>query len=131
MTELWLITLTKFLWDLIHNHIANTQKVICEESTTHFAMTVFSHLTLCVISINYITIFIYGDINKEKDTKIASLKKELKITKSQLDQEKAKKINSRHRKNTKAKPCHPELDWSALTQCFPIQGAHSNFEVVA
>ena len=100
----------------MNDHIANTQKVICEESTAHFAMTVFSHFTLCIIGINYINIFIYGDINKEKGMKIASLKKELKITKSQLDQEKAKKIDSRHRKNTKGEPCHPELDWRDLAQ---------------
>ena len=100
MTEFWLINLTRYLWDLIHDHIANTQKVICEELTAHFAMTVFSHFTLYVICINYINIFIYGDI--DKDTKIANLKKEIKITKSQLEQEKAKKNYSRHRKNTKS-----------------------------
>ena len=91
MVEFWLITLVKFLWDIFHDHISYTQRVICEGSTGHFAMTVLSHFTLCMVGINYINFLIYRDVTRDKDMTITSLKKELKITKSQLEQETSKK----------------------------------------
>ena len=111
MVEFWLITLLRHAWTFTHDHIKNTQQVIYEEQPSHFFLTVISTFFLWAIGINYINTIFYTSDVRDKDIKIANLKKELRIKTSQYEQEKAKKNKRSSRKD----PCHPELDWASLS----------------
>ena len=118
--EFWLFWITSEIWSFLHSHIKTTQDTLYKETPAHFLLTMVSAFFIWSVIISNLTINTQLKTTKEKYSKIESLKTELQT-------EKAKK---RKHKN-KTTDCHPEIDWAALAQCFPIAGADSDFEIIA
>ena len=127
--EFWLISLVKYAWSFLHNHIKTTQDTIHNETPAHFLFTMVSTFFIWAICITYLNSIFHMKTDKDKDTKIAILKIELQKKTFQYENEKAKKKKNKN----KSEPCHPELDWASLALCFPIEGAaaESDFETIA
>ena len=118
--EFWLFWIIEKLGWFVQDHIKTTQDVLHKATPTIFFLTMVSAFFAWSIIISNITTIIHMKAFKEKDSKIETLKTAIQIEKT------------RKRKNkNKSTECHPEIDWHALAQCFPIAGADSDFEIIA
>ena len=118
--EFWLFWITGRAWSFFQDNIKTTQDILHKATPIDFFFTMVSAFFVWSVIISNLTTFIHMKTFKEKDSKIEKLKTAIQIEKTR---------KRKHR--NKDKDCHPEIDWAALAQCFPIAGADSDFEIIA